>query len=218
MILSLLLASLVAAAPAQFFCAKDGGGREKAPLVVKAGGGKTLFLCGYGAKKGKGAVEVAAFRVFAVNEKGKKQKKPVFENEQELKEFRAKKSGEALLLDEMIAVERESIPTFQVKVECTAKGCEASKPACVFEAPKHVSKKALAAAMAYASGPKSNDIPDEHVIWRLAGLAYSGNEEAQALFENRQGIRLDGAAAEAYFDHQKMLRRLKAAGCLPKAP
>ncbi len=207
-------------------CEKDGGGNEAPKLVLKTSSGKTLFLCGIAEKesgsrsgKHKKHLVVTAFRVFSLNKSGKKAPGHVFQSNGEMLRYWAAKKGDALVLDELIWDGHENIPAFETKISCSPKGCKPSgDPVCVFQSPKNVSKKSLVMVHAYMNGTKKSPGPDEQLIHKLAGLAYSGDKDAQAVFKNRGNLPLDGAAGEVYFDHQALLVRLEAAGCLPASP
>lgn len=207
-----LIALAAPKGPTTLLCEKEGGGTEKPKLVVKAGGGHTLFLCSYSEKREKQGTILSFVRVFAVNKAGKKLPGHVFQSS-EMVQFKARKHGEALVLDELLWVGNEIFPTFETKIECTGAGCEAGEAACVFQPPKKTSTAPIAQAKALMKKSGRNFASDR-LINQLARLAYSGDKEAQAIFVNRGTLSIDGEAGERYFDHQAMLERLKKKNCL----
>jgi hypothetical protein len=197
-----------------FLCANESGMGQPPKLTVTAGSSHRLFLCATHAKKRKGGVELqGGFRVFALGKKGKK--RVVYTSESSVSIHRAEKKGSELLLDELLWDGKQNVPAFETAIACDAKGCRASSPAaCVFEKPKPGSRRALEQIADYQKGKKQGKVPEKNLIDSLAALAYSGDEDAQALFRDRGALSLDGASSDAYFEHQGSIERLKKAGCL----
>ena len=219
MILTLLLLSLSPAQAAKaplttFLCSGESGVNQPPKLSVTAGGSHRLFVCASHAKKRKGGVDLqGGFRVFALGKSGKK--RVVYTSEAGQATHRAEKKGSELRLDELLWDGKEHVPAFETAIACDAKGCRASSPAaCVFEKPKPGSRRALEQIADYQKGKKLGKVPEKNLIDSLAALAYSGDEDAQALFRDRGALSLDGASSESYFEHQGSIDRLKKAGCL----
>ncbi len=207
--IALLFASWAfAAGPTTLLCQVDGGGTEKPKLVMKAGGGHTLFVCGNGDLKNA----LTGLRIFAVNQAGKKASGHVFQGE-EVKKYTAQPKGPALLLQELLLVGSEKFPAFETKIECDGLSCRAGEANCIFKGPKYVPKDALVRVKQVMRTPGGKGASAK-LIEELASLAYYGNKEAQGIFENRGNLSLDGTAGEKYFDHQTALQRLRHAGCL----
>lgn len=217
MILPLLLASLVSvpssAKGTQVYCADQAGNQKKPGLTVKAGGGNTLFLCAVNAKKRKGVLQVSGFKVFSLTKAGKKRGKPVFESELENKDYSATARGEELVLNELVWNGKEKAPGFETLVSCEASACRASAATCVFKKPASPGTGILGQIEEYRHGKRQGKVPAPKLIDRLAHLAYSGHEEALAVFKDRGGMSLDGEASERYYEHQEAIERLRKAGC-----
>jgi hypothetical protein len=197
-----------------FLCANEAGVSQNPKLTVAAGGSHRLFVCATHSKKRNGGVELkGGFRVFALGKKGKK--RVVYTSEPGAGSHRAEKKGSELLLDELLWDGKENVPAFETAIACDKKGCRASSPAaCVFEKPKPGSRRALEQIADYQKGKKQGKVPEKNLIDSLAALAYSGDEDALALFHDRGSLSLDGASSESYFEHQSSIERLKKAGCL----
>ena len=218
MILALLLSSLLGpvaslAKGAQVFCADEAGNQKKPRLTVKAGGGNTLFLCAVSAKKRKGRLEVSGFKVFSVNRAGVKRGKVLFQSELGSRKFTAAASGAKMVLSELISDGKARVPAFENVLSCDKTGCAATPPACAFKKPV-ADQKALGAIEEYRHGEKQGKVPPPRLIDRLATLAYSGSNEALAVFRDRGGMGLDGETSARYYEHQDTIERLRKSGCL----
>lgn len=214
--LAWLFSSWALAAPTTaLVCATEGGAASKPALVVKAGGQHRLFACAVERHRRQGKVEVRGFRVFQVGKSGKKRAKPLFESDLPTKTFRLEARGQELIAAELVWNGKENVPGFETTLSCDANACQAFKPArCVFEKPHAPSRRALEQIGDFQHGQQKGKVPPKKLIDSLASLAYSGDEDAQAVFRDRGALILDGAAGDAYFDHQANLDRLKKAGCL----
>lgn len=199
--------------PPTLLCETDTGETEKSKVVVKTLSGHTLFACGKIVTK-KGKTELSAFRVFVLNKNGKRSPGHVFQDSSDQNHYRLGDHPDALTLQELIWNGRERVPAFEIKLECSEAGCKKSAPACALQKGKAMPATALSQLRAYITGTKKGKVPEAKLIGKVAGLAYNGNAEALALFENRGNLLLDGDSADAYFDHQTMLQRLKNSGCL----
>ncbi len=204
--------ALAAKGTTSYLCGSEGGEPVKSKLVVKADSGQTLFVCGK-VTKAKGHTELSSFKVLVIGISGKKLKQPAFEDSSQTA-YRVANSKGSLALQELISDGKNKIPAFETDITCDEKSCKRSAKKCVFEAPANVSPKALAQVQAHISGSQKGKVPSVALIHSLARLAYSGNAEAQKLFQDRGLLSLDGEASDAYFDHQSILNKLKKDGCL----
>lgn len=216
MALAGLFAGTAEGAPAtKFYCA-DKTGANKAPVLsVSAEAGHKLYLCAVHSSKKKGLLEVRGFKVFSLNKAGRKRPRPVFESEPEAKTFTAQARGRKLLLTELVWNGRRKAPGFESVLSCNELDCKAEAPVCVFKKIRTGTRKALQTINDYRHGKRQGTVPPPKVIKRLAELAYTGDAEALAAFNDRAGMALDGESAEIFYEHQEAIERLKKAGCFP---
>jgi hypothetical protein len=216
LLLAWALPALAARGPTTLLCETSEGATEKAKIVAKMPSGQTLFVCGK-IRKAKGNTELSAFKVHVLSAEGKKLPRTAFEDASPTLYRMIDREG-ALAFQELISDGKESIPAFETKVECDESACKKSPAECIFSPSADPSRKPLDQLKPYLSGPKSGPksgkVPPVSLIHGLARLAYRGEAEALKLFQDRGPLSLDGAASDAYFDHQAALTRLKKSGCL----
>jgi|GEM_PF-6517827 len=209
-----LSVSANAAGTTSYLCETEFSGQEKSKIVVHAPTGQTMFVCGK-FKKVKGFNELSAFKVFVIGSAGKKLPGTAFQNTS-TQAYRVTNTVGSLALQELITIGKDRVPSYEIDIACDEKGCRRSAPKCAFTPPKGASMKTLEQVKVFSSGAKRGKVPPAKLIDALAKLAYAGNEEAQNFFRDRGSLSLDGAASDAYFDHQAMLTKLKKDNCLPE--